>query len=142
MAGTEAVGLFQKNWKNYTGYVANADRRHVVTANYTYEFPKFADKLGWTNGLARQVLNHWQIAHMMSFFSGQDFTPGFSVQQANTTTGVDMNRILLGTSDLAPRLQVAGDPNSGFTMDLAHQFNLAALALPGAGTDGTDDNPK
>jgi hypothetical protein len=137
ISGTESVGLFQNKWKNYTGYVANTDRRHVATINYTYEFPNLADKLGWNNSFARQLLNSWQIAHMMSFFSGQDYTAGYSVQQANTTTGVDMNRVLLGTGDLAPRLQLAGDPNSGFTMDLAHQFNLSAFSLPGAGTDGT-----
>lgn len=135
-SGIENVGLFYDNWKSYTGYTGSTDRRHVYNANYTYEFPKFAEKLGWNNPFGRQLLNDWQIAHMMSIFSGQNFSPGYSVQQASTTTGIDMSRVLLGTSDLGTRLQLSGDVNAT-AGDMAHLFNINALALPGMGSDGT-----
>ena len=73
----ENTGLYSFNWKDYTGIKQNQDRRHVLALNYTYEFPKFAAKIGWDNAASRRLLNDWRIAHMMSFFSGQDFTPGF-----------------------------------------------------------------
>jgi hypothetical protein len=131
------VGLVSHKWKQYTGNTANTDRRHVLTANYTYEFPKLAEMTPWNNVFMRQLLNNWALAHMMTFFCGQNFTPGFSVQQASTTTGVDMSRVMLGTGDLGTRLQLAGDPNGVANRDLAHQFAVAALALPAMGTDGT-----
>ncbi|MCC6862939.1 MAG: TonB-dependent receptor [Bryobacterales bacterium] len=125
----ESTGLYYYNWKDYTGDIQNQDRRHVVAINYTYELPKFAARLGWNNGFSRQLLNDWRIAHMISIFSGQDYTPTFSIQQANTTTNISVNRIFLGTDDLAPRQPLLGDPNS-LDRDVAHQFDIAQLGLP------------
>ncbi len=126
----ENTGLYYYNWKDYTGYIQNQDRRHVMAINYTYELPKVASKLGWDNPFTRQVLNDWRIAHMITIFSGQDYTPTFSIQQAGTTTGISINRIFLGTDDLAPRLLMQGDPNQ-LNRDMAHQFDLTELGLPG-----------
>jgi hypothetical protein len=135
-SGTENVGLFYGNWKAYTGYIASTDRRHITTVNYTYEFPKVAQKLGWNNRFGGLLLDQWQVAHMMTFFSGQGFSPGFSIQQASTTTGVDVSRVFLGTSDLSARLLPTGDPNS-LTRDMAHQYDFTKLAPPAIGSDGT-----
>lgn len=126
----ENTGLYYYNWKDYTGYKQNQDRRHVMTINYTYELPKFAAKVGWDNPFSRQILNDWRIAHMITIFSGQDYTPTFSIQQANTTTGISISRIFLGTDDLNPRLLMQGDPNQ-INRDMAHQFDLTKLGLPG-----------
>ena len=99
------------NWKSYTGYQANNDRRHVANINYTYEFPRFAEKLGWSNPFSRRLLDDWQISHMIMFFSGQNFTPSYTVQQASTTTNLDMARVVLGTGDFSPRLLLKGNVN-------------------------------
>ena len=132
---TESRGPIFYNWKDYAGYKSTTDRRHVATFNYTYSFPKFSAKLGWNNGFSRRLLDDWQIAHMATFFSGQDYNPGFSLQQATTTTSVDVNRIFLGTNDVSPRLLLNGDPNSA-SGDLAHQFDPTKVALPPTGGDG------
>jgi len=138
----ENVGLYSTNgsWKNYSGYKLGSDRLQVLNINYTYEAPKLAEKIGFDNAFGRALLNGWRIAHTYLLFSGQDFSPGFSIQQANTTTNVDLNKVLLGTPDLAPRLVVQGDVNTA-PGDMAHQFDPNQLAVPGiypAG-DGTGD---
>jgi hypothetical protein len=125
----ENLGLYYYNWKNYTGFKRNTDRRHVMALNYTYELPKFAARLGWDNGFSRRLLNDWRVAQMLTIFSGQDFSPSFSIQQANTTTGISLSRVFLGTDDLGPRLLLQGDPNS-LSRDLAHQFDVTKFSLP------------
>jgi hypothetical protein len=135
---TESRGPYFYNWKDYAGYKSTTDRRHVATVNYTYEFPKFASKLGWNNAFSQRLLNDWQIAHMATFFSGQDYTPGYSLQQASTTTGIDMSRIFLGTNDVSTRLLLNGDPNA-VSRDMAHQFDPTKVAIPTLG--GTGNGP-
>jgi hypothetical protein len=132
---TESRGPYFYNWKDYAGYKSNTDRRHVATVNYTYEFPKLAEKLHWNNGVGRRILNDWQIAHMATFFSGQDFTPTFSIQQASTTTTIDVSRVFLGTGDVSQRIQAKGDPNS-LSRDIAHQFDPAQVSVGSIGGDG------
>ena len=136
----ETPGLYIDDWRAYGGYKLGSDRQHVLNFNYTYEAPKLAEKLNLDNVVARAFLNGWRVAGTSLWFSGQDFSPGFSIQQANTTTNVDLNKVLLGTPDLTPRLAVTGDPNS-LDRDTAHQFNPSALGLPGIypAADGTGD---
>ena len=138
----ENTGLYSFNWKDYTGNKQNQDRRHVLALNYTYEFPKFASKIGWDNAAGRRLLNEWRIAHMMSFFSGWDYSPGFGIQQANTTTGISLSRIFLGTDDLGPRLLPAGDPNAPANRDMAHQFDPAKFTLPSVYPQGDGTGPR
>ena len=137
----ESTGLYSFNWKDYTGNKQNQDRRHVMTINYTYEIPPFASKLGWNNAFSRQLLNDWRVAHMMTFFSGQDYTPSFSIQQANTTTGLVVNRIFMGTDDLGPRLLPQGDPNA-LSRDLGHQFDPAKFTMPQTYPQGDGKGPR
>jgi hypothetical protein len=137
----ENTGLYSYNWKDYAGFKQNQDRRHVVAINYTYELPKFAAVLGWNNPFSRQLLNDWRIAHMMSIFSGQDYSAGFSIQQANTTTGISVSRIFLGTDDLGVRLLPQGDPNE-LNRDLAHQFDPTKFFLPGIYPQGDGRGPR
>jgi len=126
----ENIGPYFTDWRAYSGYKLNADRLHVLNVNYTYEAPKLAEKLGLENVVARGFLNGWRLAHTYLWFSGQDFSPGFSIQQANTTTNIDLARILMGTPDFTPRLQHIGDANK-INRDTAHQFDPNAFAIPG-----------
>ncbi|MCC6368091.1 MAG: TonB-dependent receptor [Bryobacterales bacterium] len=126
LAQNENVGLYSYQWKDYAGYISGTDRRHVASINYTYDFPNFASHIRWDNAVSRRVLNGWQVAHMMTFFSGLPYSPTYSIQQANTSSVIDLNRITLGTPDLAPRLAVSsGAKGSG---DQAHLFNVSALS--------------
>jgi hypothetical protein len=137
----ESTGLFYYNWKDYTGFKQNQDRRHVVTVNYTYELPAIASRIGWNNAFSRQLLNDWRLAHLMSFFTGQDYTPSFSIQQANTTTGLGLSRVFLGTDDLSPRILPQGDPND-LNKDLGHQFDPARFTFPAPYPQGDGTGPR
>lgn len=90
------------------------------------------------NAVGRAILNDWKFTHLLTIFSGADYSPGFSIQQTNTTTNVDLNRVFLGTPDLGPRLGVAGSPNDA-SGDLGHQFDPSPLAVPAIfpSADGT-----
>ena len=94
--------------------------------------------MGMGNAFGRGVFDKWRIAHVFSAVSGQKFSSGLTVQQARTTTNVDLNKVFLGTPDFGPRVVLASDPND-LDADFAHQFNAGALAVPGIypASDGT-----
>ena len=51
-SGTENVGPYNYNWKDYSGGLAGGDggdRRHVLTLNYTYDFPSITKALHFDN---------------------------------------------------------------------------------------------
>jgi hypothetical protein len=126
-SGQENVGLYVYNWRDYTGFTLGVDRRHVVNINYIYDLPKFAQKIGSDNRLGRALFNDWQIAQMLMFFTGQNFSPGYSLQYASTNQGVGLNSAFVGTPDLAPREVVVGNANAPSNKDFAHVWNPAAI---------------
>jgi hypothetical protein len=132
----ENLGLFSHNWKDYTGYVLANDRSHVLTANYTYDVPKFARILHFDNAFGREVFDGWRLSHVLTFFSGAPYSPSFSVQEANNTTTVSLGNVFLGTPDLTPRPAITGSVNSA-PANLT--FNPGALGVPALypAADGT-----
>jgi hypothetical protein len=138
---TVNLGLYNDNWPAYTGYTLNNDRRHVGNISYIYELPKVAEALHVDHAIARAVLDDWKFAHLLTIFSGANYSPSFSVQQANSTStlsATNLSLVLLGTPDLTPRLVPLGDPNKA-SGDLGHQFDPSQLAVPGIfpANDGT-----
>jgi len=130
LTGTESVGPFYHRWKEYTGFIANEDRVHVVGVNYTYDAPKLAQRLGWDNPVARQVLDGWGIAHLMNFYSGRALTPSFGMQYANNTQGVaNVNSIFTGSPDVGPRIQPTANPNTGIPR-IDQTYNIEVFAPP------------
>ncbi len=130
----ENQGLFRQNWQAYTGYVLANDREHVFNLSYAYEIPKLSNALHFKNGFGKRVLDDWRFAGAFTAFSGAPYSPSFSIQQANSTTSVNLGNIFLGTGDLTPRLLATGSPNSPtgpFT------FDAAGLGIPALGSDGT-----
>jgi hypothetical protein len=138
---TENAGLYSYNWKNYTGYVSSTDRRQVLSLNYTYELPRFAERMSWKNGFTRAVFNGWSIAHLATFFSGVGISPGMSILQANTNTAVSLNPIFLGTPDLGPRLTLPGDKGAIGT-DIYHWFDPTKVGVPAMYPSGDGTGPR
>ncbi len=132
----ENFGLFSHNWKQYTGYILANDRSHVLTVNYTYDVPKFAHIIHFDNSVGRQIFDGWRLAHVITYFSGSPYSPGFSVQESNTTTNVTLTNVFLGTPDLTPRLTSGAGVNSA---SAGLYFNPAALGVPAIypAADGT-----
>ena len=128
----ENLGHYSLQWKDYTGFVADQDRRHVVGINYTYDVGDVARKIGFNNPVSRQVLNGWSIAHLMNFYSGRYGSPGFNIQEANTTANVSLNSVFTASPNYGPRIQPLGNPNNGGT-DMGHLFDTSAFAVPGFG---------
>ena len=91
-SGTESVGLYSSNWKDYTGGLAGGDggdRRHVVTVNYTYDIPSMAKILRFDNPLGRAIFNGWRMGHLFTYVSGQRATVTLgSIQQSGSTASV------------------------------------------------------
>ena len=125
--------LYTADWEAYTGYKLGTDRLHVANINYIVETPAIAHRLGMGNVLGRAIFDDWKIAHLFTMFSGQDYSPTLTLQQARTTSNFNaaqMNQIFLGTPDLAPRPVLLADPND-LNSDFEHMFSAAALGLPG-----------
>ncbi|NWF83619.1 MAG: TonB-dependent receptor [Bryobacteraceae bacterium] len=100
VADTDTAGLspyFSPKSRNYgpLGF----DRPHVFVANYIYDTPKFAEKIGVKP--LRWVLDDWQISGMTTIQSGAPFTPGFGLVSSEEWTG----------SGEGARVNVVGNPN-------------------------------
>jgi hypothetical protein len=135
----ENLGPYSNHWQAYTGYKLNTDRLHVLNISYIYEVPHVAKAIHFDNPIARGFLDDWRFAHLLTIFSGTDYSPGFALQAANSTSNVtaaNVNNVFLGTPDFTARLVVTGNPN-GASGDLGHQFDPAQLGLPALGGDGT-----
>jgi hypothetical protein len=99
------------DWRAYTGYKAKT--------------------LHFDNLVGRILLNGWRVAHTYASFSGQDYSPAFTIQQANTTTNVpSLNNLFMGSPDIAPRQVVVGNPNLNDPTQ-SRQFDPYQLAVPG-----------
>jgi hypothetical protein len=134
-SGTESIGPYYHNWKDYTGGLAGGDagdRRHVFTLNYTYDIPSVAKTLRLDNLVGRAILGGWRMGHLFTYVSGQRTTVTLgSIQQAGTTANVaETSKLFLGTPDVDPRLALTADPNA-LNRDLAHYFDATKFALPG-----------
>jgi len=102
-----------------------ADRTHVVSFNYLYEFPKLGARLG---GRALGVLlDNWTVSGITSFSSGAPFTP-----RLTTTTAADITG-----SDEPARIDVLRDPRlAEGDRTFYRSFNTEAFALPALRTFG------
>jgi hypothetical protein len=80
------------------------------------------------NIVLRTALNGWQFSGITSFISGAPLSVGFT-----TTTSIDIT----GSPDLAPRINVNGDPNlSKDQQTFSRVFNTSVFSLPAVGTIG------
>jgi hypothetical protein len=136
ITGTESVGPFFANWRDYTGFVADGDRNHVVAVNYTYDVPKLARRLGMDNGFGRAIFDGWGVAHLMNFYTGQPLTPTIATQYATNTQGVaNVNAIFTGSPEIAPRLLSGTNVNTG-NKAIDSQYNVNPVMLPQIGNPG------
>ena len=134
-SGIEGAGLYSQNWKSYSGGLAGGDggdRRHVLSANYTYDIPSPAKAMRFDNPVGRAILGGWRMGHLFTYVSGQRATITLAgIQQASTTANVaELQKIFLGTPDLDSRLALKGNiiPSNP---DMAHFFDASQFAIPG-----------
>jgi len=83
-----------RNWRAEKGR-DNWDIRHVFVLSSTYALPVLRDRQGWI-GFA---LGGWNLSNVLAMYSGSPFTPGISVDTANTGRSLRPNRIASGRLD-------------------------------------------
>ena len=132
----ENLGPYNYNWQSYTGYELSNDHQSVITVVYSYQVPNAARLFHFDNPVGRQVFNGWGLDGTATYFSGAPYSPGFSVQEANTTTNINLDNVFMGSPDFGPRNTLAGPVNAspaGLT------FNSSALGVPAIypSADGT-----
>ena len=104
--------------------LSDYDRTHIVKLNWLWELPK----LKINNKAIDRVINHWQIAGMASFVSGNPMSVGYG-----TTTAVDVT----GTPTQGARIQVLSNPilPKG-ERTFGEYFDTNAFRMPAVGTFG------
>lgn len=97
------------------------DRRHVLTANFVWEFPWLREQ----KGLMGHTLGGWQLSGIQTFQTGLPAT--VSSNQSFDPTGADC----LGPSPCSFRANQVGDPNSGAPHNYdTGWFNKSAFTNP------------
>jgi hypothetical protein len=100
----------------------NADfvRRHITTANYTYDLPFGKGRTFDLSGLTNGLFGGWQLSGIFSFGSGEPYSVTFN----STTVGWASNRA-----------DIVGDPSVS-NRSVERWFNPAAFAVPAPFTFG------
>jgi TonB dependent receptor-like, beta-barrel len=99
------------------------DKRHIVTADFYYQLPWYAEQ----KGVLGHLLGGWGTAGIVSASSGAPLTV--------TTSSVDPAGLgFLGASAAGPRPNVNGNPNSGAPKTLAQFFNTSVFSQVPNGT--------
>ena len=96
----------------------NADfiRRHVLTANYTYDLPFGKGRAIELSGITGALFGGWRLAGIVGVGTGEPFSVGFT----STTAGWPSSRA-----------DIVGD-RSPSNRSIAQWFNPAAFAVPAA----------
>lgn len=104
----DEVHPFNYRMGNY-GYL-DYDVPHMLVLNYVYDVPKLARSGNFLdNKVGRMVVNGWQVSGITTFQGGfpGNITPSFS------GIGGEFNRVYTGSENVAPRVQLSGDPMKG-----------------------------
>jgi hypothetical protein len=104
------------NWKEGEYGPATLDRSHVLTINYVYTLPFFAN----VKNAAGYLLKGWELSGILSFYTGSPFTV--------TTSNVDPAGLgLIGNSAASARPDLVCDPTAGVSRSYTHWFNTACF---------------
>jgi hypothetical protein len=103
---------------------AGFDRTHVVKLNYLWDVPGGP----WRTGIAKYVVQGWQLSGITSFVSGAPTGVGYALV---------VNRDTTGTPDLGARIVVTANPvlpKSDRTF--SRNFDTSVFAAPAVGSIG------
>jgi hypothetical protein len=107
------------------------DRPHVFVANYIYDTPRLAEKMGVKP--LRWVLDDWQISGMTTIQSGAPFTPGFGLVSSEEWTGsAEGARVNVVGNPVLPKDKRTFDKwfdTSVFTMPARRTFGNAGVNI-------------
>ena len=113
------------------------DRRHNMTANWTYRLPDGSSM--WRNVVTKQVLDGWQINGIATLLSGNPAPVTFAI------TGAPAGYSVTGSpSALVTRIQIVGNPvgSTQQTDKTISSLNPDAFALPAQSAYGIGNSSR
>ena len=113
---------FAPRFRNYGR--AGFDRPQQFVANYVYSLPKLGTKLN--NGVAKVVLDNWEVSGVTSFISGAPFNPGLGWTNTQDPTG----------SAEGARPNIVGPCQTSGTHTFWQWFNTGMASAPAIGAWG------
>lgn len=116
------------------------DRTHNLVVNYVWDLPRLARGNNFLdNPLGRLVFNGWVLSGITQMITGQPDNITMSIRNVGDE---ERNRRWTGSENIAPRVMVTGDPNSGPKDQYAY-INTSVFRMPAPGTSqGFDSAPR
>ncbi len=115
------------------------DRTHVLTFNYIVDIPSISRRANFTNnGVGKQVLDGWQYSGLTTMSSGAPLNVTYTTTALN---GVNLNRAITGSEDVAPRPQFTCAPKLSHGDKTIDAFiNTSCFAPALVGSQGMDSS--
>ena len=97
----------------------STDRRHTLVSSFVWQLPNAN-----VNRLLAGVIHDWQVSGSARASSGQPYTVTYNIPSISpyTITGTQRNE--------SGRINIVGDPGSGYSNDPYQQVNPAAFTTP------------
>ncbi|HLH42771.1 MAG TPA: carboxypeptidase regulatory-like domain-containing protein [Bryobacteraceae bacterium] len=113
------------------------DRTQSLSVNYIYEIPSIARKGSFLgNPAGKAIFDGWELAGLTSVSTGAPVTPTYSVSGIGAA---QLNRMITGSEDWAPRLVLTCNPNESMGDRNLNEFiNTSCFAPPRKGSIGMD----
>ena len=113
------------------------DRTQSLAFNYIYDLPSLARKGSWLdNGAGRLVFAGWQVAGLTSMSTGAPINVTYGVSGIGPA---QLNRMITGSEDLAPRPVTTCNPNLARSDRNINEFiNTSCFAPASKGSVGMD----
>ena len=133
---SKALGVIQGHLTNARG--ANygplgLDRTQSLAINYLYDIPGLSKHVGFLDNYAgKAVVDGWQFTGITSISSGAPINVGYTVTGIG---GTQLNRMITGSEDIAPRIVMTCNPNlpkSERTVDRFINTSCFAMAPKGS----------
>ena len=113
------------------------DRTQSLSVNYIYQIPSLA-RMGTFlgNPAGKAVFSGWEFAGLTSVSTGAPVTPAYSVSGIG---GAQLNRMITGSEDWAPRVVLTCNPNESRDSRNINAFiNTSCFAPAAKGSIGID----
>lgn len=128
------------NW-SYRADQAQADQlfgdyiatRHTFKGDLVWSLPALNNVgSGASQQFLKTVTRDWQLSGIWAANSPTTYGIGYGFQNGAG------NQNITGSPDFGGRVRIVGDPGSGCSGDIYHQFNTSAFATPQVGSVGLD----
>jgi hypothetical protein len=113
------------------------DRTQSLSINYIYGVPSLARQGSFLgNPAGRLVFSGWEFSGLTSISTGAPLTPTYSVSGIGAA---QLNRMITGSEDWAPRLSLTCNPNfSRDSRNINEFINTSCFAPAAKGSTGLD----